>query len=231
MKKIFLSIFIILIQNFVWGQKSFLDQAYLETSAKADTLVVPDRIYISINLNESDSKNKKSVEELEKLMEINLKKLNINTEKDLSLSDLSSNFKSYFLKGQNILKSKEYTLLVRDAITAGKVMVVLENAGISNLNITKTEYSKREEMILELKAKAIAKTKHTAQKLVQPLGQKIGKAIHIYDNTSSHHYNTEGRVMKTLVRGLVANSMPEPIPVEFQKIRLEAEVSVKYILE
>ncbi len=37
----------------IFGQKNFLDQPYLETSGKADTLVIPDKITININLNRS----------------------------------------------------------------------------------------------------------------------------------------------------------------------------------
>ena len=111
-----------------------------------NSLVVPDRIFVSINLNEADSKNRKSVEEQERLLESTLKKLNINTDKDLSLLDLSSNFKQYFLKGQNVIKSKMYSLLVHNAFTAGKVLAELENVGISNVNIEKTEYSKGDDL-------------------------------------------------------------------------------------
>src|SRR5690606_27096076 len=108
------------------AQKNFIDQPFVETTAKADTLITPDRIYISININEADSKNKKSVEEQERLLESTLKKLNIATEKNLSLLDFSRNFKQYFTKGQNMVKSKMYSLVVKDAFTAGKVLSELE---------------------------------------------------------------------------------------------------------
>jgi len=67
--------------------------------------VVPDRIYVSITLNEADSKNKKSVEEQEKQLETILKKLKINTDKDLSVLGYSSDFKKYFLKRAEYFKN------------------------------------------------------------------------------------------------------------------------------
>lgn len=63
MKKTLFLLFCILSANHIFAQKNFIDQPFIETSAKLDSLVVPDKIYISINLNEADSKNKKSVEE------------------------------------------------------------------------------------------------------------------------------------------------------------------------
>lgn len=146
MKKILL--LSILFANQIFAQKNYIDQPFIETNTKIDSLVIPDKIYLSINLNEADSKNKKSVEEQEKLLESTLKKLNIDTEKDLALLDFSSNFKQYFLKNQNVLKSKMYSVLVTNAITAGKVLLELEKVGISNVNIEKTEYSKAEELLL-----------------------------------------------------------------------------------
>jgi uncharacterized protein YggE len=216
-----------------YAQKNFIDQPFIETTAKFDTLIVPDIIYISIHLNESDSKNKKSVEEQEKQLDITLSKLNINIEKDLSLLDFSSSFKTYFLKGQYIIKSKMYSLLVRDAITAGKVLTELESVGISNVNIEKTEYSKSEELILLLKSKAVEKSRLTAENLAKPLNQKIGKALYISDvNTISNAL--QGQAVGIQIRGISSiygSRASEPIYTEFRKVRFEVQVNVKYILE
>ena len=181
MKKSFLIFVMFFVWNLFSAQKNFLDQPYIEVSASADTLVVPDRIYVSITLNEADSKNKKSVEEQEKQLETILKKLKINTDKDLSVLDYSSNFKKYFLKGQNILKTKKYSLLVRDAYTLANVIISLEEAGISNTEVEKVEYSKSKELLLELKSEAVKRSRITADKLVKPLNQKAGKALYISD--------------------------------------------------
>lgn len=135
--------------------KNFIDQPYLETSAKVDTLVVPDKISLSIYIAEQDTKGKVSVEEQENNMAKALKGLGIDIDNQLSLTDLTSNFKKYFLKQKDVHKSKEYTLIVYDALSAGKVMQTLEQLKISNVRIAKLEYSKIEELQLELKSKAI----------------------------------------------------------------------------
>lgn len=220
--------------NVLSQEKNFIDHPYIETTAKSDTLVVPDNIYITIILNESDSKNKKSTEELEITLEQTLKKLNINTQKDLSLLDYNSDFKKYFLKGQNILKVKNYSLLVHDAVTASKVLVELENVGISNVEIAKTEYSKAEELIENLKSLAILKAKKSANKLANPIGQKVGKAIFISDLSSTMLSSLSGQVAGIQIRGAASvygNKATEPILVDFQKLKFEAQVTVKFTLE
>ncbi len=205
----------------------------MKLKGQVDTLIIPDRIYITIVLNEADNKNKKSTEELEKILERTLKELNINTEKDLSLLDYNSDFKNYFLKSQDILKVKNYSLLVRDAVTAGKVFKSLEDVGISNVNIEKTEYSKSESLLLELKYLTIKKAKINALKMLEPLNQKLGKAIFITDNNSISN-TLQGKVSGIQIRGassLYGSKASEPILVEFQKIKFQSQVNVKFIIE
>ncbi len=52
--------------------------------------------------------------------------MGIDVEKNLTTSDISSNFKNYFLRGKEVLKSKDYILKVKDAVTASKVFMKLK---------------------------------------------------------------------------------------------------------
>jgi len=213
--------------------KNFIDLPYVETSAKADTLVTPDRIFLSIIIKEKDSKGKTSVEELESKMNIKLKSLGINTEKQLTLNDLSSNYKKYFLKQQDILKTKSYSLVVYDAKTASKVIAALEEEEISNVSLEKTDYSKTEELLLLLKGKAIVKAKNTAVSLTKPLNQKVGNAIYISD-TNSVSTQLVGKVAGIRIRGAASfqtENEYEPIDISFDKIKIETQVNVNFKLE
>ena len=235
MKKSFLIFVMFFVWNLFSAQKNFLDQPYIEVAATVDTLVVPDRIYVSITLNEADSKNKKSVEEQEKQLETILKKLKINTDKDLSVLGYSSDFKKYFLKGQNILKTKKYSLLVRDAYTLGNVIISLEEAGISNTEVEKVEYSKSKELLLELKSEAVKRSRITADKLVKPLNQKAGKALYIYANESQDMYGEEPLVYyrgrDPIEVSKISASEEFLRKLDFQKMRFSATVNIKYQLD
>ena len=236
MKKSFLIFVMFFVWNLFSAQKNFLDQPYIEVSASVDTLVVPDRIYVSITLNEADSKNKKSVEEQEKQLEAILKKLKINTDKDLSVLGFSSDFKKYFLKGQNILKTKKYSLLVRDAYTLGNVIISLEEAGISNTEVEKVEYSKSKELLLELKSEAVRKSRITADKLVKPLNQKAGKALYIsdtnYGGIEDYEYVTVRNIALQEMDYKKESASEEFLrKLDFQKIKFSTTVYVKYQLD
>ena len=236
MKKSFLIFVMFFVWNLFSAQKNFLDQPYIEVSASVDTLVVPDKIYVSITLNEADSKNKKSVEEQEKQLETILKKLKINTDKDLSVLGYSSDFKKYFLKGQNILKTKKYSLLVRDAYTLGNVIISLEEAGISNTEVEKVEYSKSKELLLELKSEAVKKSRITADKLVKPLNQKAGKALYISDTNYGgigDYELTTNEIFSLQEMDYKKGSASEEFlrKLDFQKIKFSTTVYVKYQLD
>ena len=235
MKKSFLIFVMFFVWNLFSAQKNFLDQPYIEVGATVDTLVVPDRIYVSITLNEADSKNKKSVEEQEKQLETILKKLKINTDKDLSVLDYSSNFKKYFLRGQNILKTKKYSLLVKDAYTLANVLISLEEAGISNTGVEKVEYSKSEELLLDLKSEAVKRSRITADKLVKPLNQKVGKALYISVNEPQGMYGEELMVFQRrgVPGGASKISASEEFlrKLDFQKMKFSVVVRVNYQLD
>nr|WP_299342063.1 SIMPL domain-containing protein [Allomuricauda sp.] len=224
----FLVVSILSISGF--GQtKNFLDVPYLETSARVDTLVTPDKIYLSITITEKDSKGRKSVEEQENKMAQAFRGLGIDLDKQLFIKDLSSNFKKYFLRQKDVLKSKRYSLLVYSGKEAGEALAALEKLKIANTYLEKTEYSKMEALELELKSMAIKKAKKKAEALTAPLNQKVGSAIHIMDVSTPYYprYQAPRMEMKTMAMDM---EEAQPLDIDFEQIRVETSVNVKFAL-
>ena len=214
--------------------KNFLDFPYIETNVIADSLVVPNRIHLTIIISEKDTKDKYSVEELENLMEQKLKAIGIDTQKSLTLNDLASNFKKYFLKETDVLKTKSYNLIVENARIAGNVITELETIDISNIRIAKTEHTEYEKITLILKTKAVRKAKIQAQYLVKELNQKVGNAIFIVDlSNENSNYDNNFRLQEVVVTGYGRKDTKEfkQIDIEFQKIKIQSNVSVRFKLE
>ncbi len=209
-------------------QKNFIDQPYLETTAKVDSLVKPDRIYLSILIQEKEDRNKTSVEKQEQILAEVLENLNIDLKKQLKIEDLASNYKKYFLRKKSVLKSKAYELVVYEGITASKVLIHLEAKGISNVHLTKTEYSKIEALKMTLRSKAILKAQAQAKALVIPVEQQLGKAIFISDKYNNNSYNPRNRQLKMAYA--IDMELDEPIDIEFSDIRIESEVMVRFAI-
>ena len=159
-----------------------------------------------------------------------LENLGIDLKKQLKLDNLASNYKKYFLKRKNVLKSKSYTLEVYDAMTAGNVLIGLEDEGISNVRLIKTAYSKIESLKLDLKSKAILKAKAQAEALTKPLNQQLGKAIHINDKYFSNPYYYGNMRMAGRADYAIEETVETPIDIEFSKIKVESEVSVRFAI-
>jgi hypothetical protein len=94
--------------------------------------------------------------------------------------------------------------------------------------MTKTAYSKTEEIKLILRSKAILKAKAQANSLFKPLGQALDKAIYILDKYySNNYYPQKTNRMKV---SYSADSEEQPMDLEFTGIKVESEVMVRFSL-
>jgi uncharacterized protein len=213
------------------GDKNFIDQNYIEVIGKSEMEISPDLIYLKILINEKDSKNKISAAELEKQMADKLKEIGIDVSKDLSVKDISSNFKNYLLTKNDILLSKEFELLVRDAKTAGKVFIELEKIDISNISIDRLENSKIIEFRKEVKINAIKAAKEKAQFLSMAIGQDVGRAIFVQEleNRNQSNFNSNS----IMVRGNASSYKYESkdLDIDFEKIKLEYSILCRFELK
>jgi uncharacterized protein len=214
-----------------YGAKSFIDFPYIEVNGKAEKEITPDEIYLNIQINESDSKGKLTVEQQEKEMLKKLKDLKINIEKQLSVKDFSSNFQKYLLKKTQIQTSKEYQLLVHDGATVARVFMALESIGISNISIERVDHSEMERFRREVKIEAIKAAKEKAEQLSIAIGQSIGKAIYIQEIETYNPRMLQSNVAGIAMRKSFDMAMEEVPNIEFEKIFIEYTVHTKFELK
>ncbi|MDM8159647.1 SIMPL domain-containing protein [Labilibaculum sp. K2S] len=211
------------------AQKNFIDQNYIEVKGLAELEVVPDEIYLNIHLDEEDTKNKESIEVLEKQMFVALKKAGINLEKQLSVSDFASNLQNHFFQRADMKKSKDFELLVHDSKTLGKVFVELDKIKISNISILRVDHSEIEKYRKQVKINAVIAGKEKAVALAEAIGQKVGKAIYINEISSPY-----GRQMVNTMMRVKSENFESAMGVpdlDFQKIKLEYSVMISFALE
>jgi uncharacterized protein YggE len=231
MKKLCLTlVFAAMLQAGFSQTKNFIDQPYLETSAEVDTLVTPDRIYLRIRLQESDTKGRTSLESLERQLGQTLEKLGVDLEEQLTVSDLGSEFQKYFLRKQDILKEKDFELVLYDAGTTGRVLYELEKVGISNIQLLKTEYEGMEALKDLLRVKAVLKAKNQGALMADALGQSLGPALHIMDRVSVV-YKRSALQETVIMSADQAEDSYVPLPSEFDQIPVQLGVQVKFKLE
>ncbi len=162
--------------------KNFIDQNYIEVNGTVESEIIPDEIHISITINEQDKKGKISVEQQEIKLIQQLKAIGINTEKNLSVASFDSRYVDYFLKKDNVLKKKQYTLIVNNTQNLAQAFKVFDALEISNVYINKVDHSKLEALKLEAKVKAIKIAKQKAQAYANAIEQNVGKALFLTEN-------------------------------------------------
>lgn len=234
MKKfIFASLLSLITHGLSAQMKTFLDVPYIEVNGSADTLVTPNEIYISIVIAEADVKNKISLEEQERKMVAGLKSLGINTEKELTTADMQSNFRYYVLKQKDVMKTKSYTLKVGDAVLATRVFMKLEELGIANANLERVGHSEMVKLKNLCRTSAVKNALDKAMALTSPIGASLGAPLHISDFSNDGDGATQLASQIIRVRGMsTLNEVKEELPqIDFEKIRISINVSVKFMLK
>lgn len=212
--------------------KTFLDLPYIEVNGSADTLVTPNEIFIKITIAEVDVKNKISLEDQERKMVAGLKSLGINTEKNLTMSDMHSNFRFYVLKQKDVMKSKEYVLKVGDAVLATKVFIKLEDLGISNASVERVGHSEIEHLKNLCRTKAMVNAIQKANALTKPLQATVGAPLHITDYSDDGEPDQRPMPVMRMKMMAMSDAAPEELPeINFEKIKISLSINVKFQLK
>ena len=229
MKKLMVSVAAVLLAGSLFAQdKNYIDQPYIEVTGKAEMEVVPDEIYLRIVINEKDNKGKVSVDQQEKEMFKQLKGIGIDLEKNLVVQDMSSDLQTYFLRKNAILSTKAYQLKVNSA-QLGEAFQALQTAGISDVNIEKTDVSNIEELRQEVRTNAAKAARKNAEVLAAALGQQAKEAIFVQDYGFNMRPYANVLMAKSMAVADAAGAEAAP-QLEFQKIKIEHSVMVRFIL-
>ena len=199
----------------------------ISVNGSSQLKVQPDEIYISIKLDENDTKGKVTLEEQRRNMFAALKKAGVDAEKQLSVVDMNS---SYYRR-RGALAVTQYELKVATAEAVSKVFEALEKAGIPNVNVSRTAYSKMEELRTEARKAAIINAQQRARELAEAVGQSIGACYEINDyTTTTQPVVYRSKVMLANSASLDAVAEEAEPNVEFEQIVVSYNISAKFLL-
>ena len=229
MKKIFIRLSVVLLMRVIAFSASAQTTEMLPTLAvngQSQIRVLPDEIYLSIRLDESDTKGRLPIEEQRRKMFSALKRAGVDAEKQLSVQDMSS---SYFRRSRS-LEATLYELKLSSAEAVRKVFDELDAAGITNVNVTRTSHSNMEGLRSEARQKAIQNAQQRARELAEAIGQSIGACYEISDYTTSvQPVYRKNMLMATATAMDTVAAETEP-DVQFEQIEISYSVSAKFYL-
>jgi uncharacterized protein YggE len=229
-KMIFLATAFVLVALSVSAQQAETFPSYIEVNGVAEKEVAPNEIYLSITINERDSKGKISIDEQQRDMVAVLKKLGVKPAEQLKMLDLTS---SYFKRG-NALAKAQYELKLSSATEVARVWRALDELGISQVTVQKVSHTDIETFKNEVRADAMRAARDNARALAEAIDQKAGKCFWIADYSSP--VKTTFAVANMKARGVMEESvsfdaMVEEEGLEFQTINLQHRVQAKFVLE
>lgn len=200
-------------------------QNYVEVTGTATTRVTPNKVEVAIRLNEADSKGKTSLASMEKSLASALNQAGVDIDKQLVVTEQSSASE----KKKSIYQYKSYLLTLTSAAEVSTVFELLEANGIGNAEVVNTDHTDIKSIEQTTKAEAIKNAQATAKTLAETLGQSIGKAIYIQDYSTS-----VAPVFRNQYSKAAAGVMMDAAPlsnVQFQDMRIDQRVTVRFILE
>lgn len=205
-------------------------QGTIDVTGSVEREVTPDEIYVEIILDEKNEKMKVTIDKLEAEMIAQLKKIGVDIENDLSVSDMESQLKMRFVKRAKPRTAASYELKVKDADMLAKAFDVLQEVGISNMEVVRVDHSKIKEIEQEMRIGAIIDAKDRATSIAAAIGQEVGKAVRISD------YNV-GRPMadQVMLRSASYDQMSESgaqgTSLDFMKMKLYYNISASFHLK
>jgi len=205
------------------------EKPYIEVSGNAEKEVVPDEIYIAITLTERyDGRNKIAIDDQEEQLKQAIKGLGIDIS-NLSLSNADASYVKINWLNKDVMAKKSYLLKVSSADMVSKVFQQLENLNIKDANVSRVDYSKREELKKELRIEALKKAKDEAEYMLQGIGQIAGKPLYVRESGNYYAPRMNNMAMaknEDVAANGAVNSDNDYI--EFKKIMFQTTVDARF---
>ncbi len=203
---------------------------YIDVRGQAQREIEADVFELAITIDERDSKGRLFIEQQQRDMIAALKRLGIDTGKQLSVADLGSEF----FKKSTAVASAAYRLKLDKAEGVTAAWQALGALGISKVDLVKMECSQLDSIKNELRAEAIRNAKTNAATLAEAVGQKLGRCFYIQDRNYPSIERTDRALSKqsrNSVEFAVFDSEDSERGLEFKMMKLTYDVVAKFVLE
>lgn len=204
------------------------NNAFIEVTGTADSLVLPNQIFLRFGLTEKETRTKTMLEETELKIISGLRALGIDPDIQLFVQDQLSNIRQYALK-KNESTPREYLLKLYDSRSLVASLNLLDNLGIQNVRMDRLEHYEAPIVRSILSMKALENARQKAAKLAAVNGQQIGTIISIVEEPSKPDVLL-AKDAQMMMRVKRPDSSTEP-SLDLQRILISSSFRVKFILQ
>lgn len=204
----------------------------INVSGEGKVKVAPDQALISISIETKGTKAEEVKRENDKKMDAILKSIkNSNIAKEdfqTQRVSLNPNY-DYEKKKYNYVATQTVQVLLKDLSKYDTLMEGLINEGINRIDNVEFKSSKMIQLQSDARKLAIKDAKAKAEDFVSVLGQKVGKAVLISDNSQS--YNPPQPRMYAMKASMAMDESATRETLAIGEIEITSNVSVNFVLE
>lgn len=240
MKKLFIAMLTLLSISAFSQQDNKLPRT-INVNGTAELEVVPDEIYVQVELREYDKKGagKIDIETIKNNFLKAAKSIGLS-ETDLSVQGYSGWDGNYWWYKKNKKQNPDmkagitYWVKVNSTAKMDELVNKMDDEATQNFFIAKVSHSKLQEFKKQLKIDAIKAARDKAIYLAAAIGENVGEAITINEPNEVGYYpppvyRTANVMMEQKMAG-VESSAPA-MNVDFKKIKLQFDVNVVFALK
>jgi uncharacterized protein len=204
------------------------EKPYIEVTGTAEQEVIPDEIYINIDIRESKSRS--AVEQEEKLKTV-IKELGISLS-DLSLADALTNYIRVRQKSGNLMIGKSYILKVKDAAAVGQLFYRLDKDDIAEAHIGRVDYSGMDSLRRTVKIRAIKAAKVKADYLLEAIGSKTGKPLVVHETDITPYVGLNSNANQYAANATFDEYRSKyKQELEFERMKVRSSVYIKFNIQ
>lgn len=201
---------------------------YIEVEGNAKRKIIPDQIYVSVELMEKTiGKKYLSLDEQETKFNEIIERMNIDKEK-VSLTNAVSSIIQRRDRDRGVVRTKVYQVELASAAQVSELFSQLSANGIRETDIVKLEHSDIINIRKQVRIDAIVAAKEKAEYLTAAIGYTIGQPLEIREavnfgsiNQSVQQFNAEN----VMVRGYAGEIVTG---VDFERIEVSFAYYIKY---
>lgn len=231
MKKLTLLLAIVLFSSSLLIAQNTTNKEFIEVTGKAEKEVVPDEIYIDIQLKERVEKGKKlSLDYLESELKRELKAIGIPQE-NLFIGDINAILAKTGWWKEELLSIAKYNLKVTNATKMKLLFERFKILKIRNVNIVKATHSKIKKLEKENRIAAIKNAKEKATYLLNAIDATVGIPLYVRENNVNIYQPRMSSMNSYKVKRMASMEsidIATPKVVQFEKIKLTSSVYVKF---
>jgi len=208
----------------------------ITVTGSAEMEIVPDEIYVSIDLKEYDKKGQGKIS-IEKIRQDFLAAVRSLGTADSNVSVAAyDGYNNPWLRKKNkkdeLYASITYQVKLKTAAQVDQLVDKLDDNATQNFYISKTSHSKLEEFKKNLKMQAVKAAKEKANYLAEAINEQVGVAVTINEPMEYYQpYVSFGYASKRVMSAQVDQSANDQPQADFKKMKLKYDVTVVFALK